>query len=390
MDELKEKIKEDIYSIKEELFSISKYIHDNPETGRKEYKASARLEDVLERHGFKIEKGYMGMDTAFKADYENGDGASIALMAEYDALVGMGHACGHNLICTSAVGAAIALQPIIDKMGGRVTVFGTPAEETNGAKVTMSAAGAFDSYDIAIMAHPSDKYSVYSSSLAMDALQFEYIGKAAHAASAPQEGINALDAVLQLFSSINALRQGMDASSRVHGIITDGGQAPNIIPDHAVACFYVRAATTQVLNVLTGRVKNCAKGAELATGTLLKVSNFEYSFDNLVTNRHIAEICRGNLKLLGINEMAGDDSDTGSTDMGNVSHRVPSMHMYFKIVKEGTPGHSIEMREAAGSQEGMNAMLTAACALAMTASDVITDNNLRLRIRDEFERSISK
>ncbi len=388
MDEIKEKIKKDIYSAKDELFELSKYIYDNPETGGREYKASARLEDMLERHGFTVKRGYLGLDTAFRADYGSGDGAAVAVMAEYDALPGLGHGCGHNLICTAAAGAAIALQPVIDWSGGLVTVFGTPAEETNGAKVTMADAGVFDPYDIAIMAHPSDKYCVYSSSLAMDALRFEYFGRAAHASAAPQEGINALDAVIMFFNGINALRQGMEEGSRIHGIITDGGKAPNIIPEHAEACFYVRASTRIGLDELKEKVLNCAKGAELATGATLKVSKFEFSFDNMITNRHLAEVCLENLKLLDVYDVSGNDENMGSTDMGNVSHRVPSMHMYFKITNQGTPGHSIEMRDAAGSSKGMNGMLTAACVMAMTAADVITDGNLRRRVRDEFNRAM--
>lgn len=386
MDEVKAKIMKSVDSIKDELISISKFIHDNPELGNQEYKSSALLEDMLEKHGFKVERGYLGLDTAFKADYGKGEGTSVALMAEYDALPGLGHGCGHNLICAAAVGAAIALKTIVDEFGGLVTVFGTPAEETNGAKVTMAAAGVFDPYDIAMMAHPSDKYCVYSSSLAMDALQFEYFGKAAHAAASPEEGINALDAVIQLFNGINALRQQMEDGSRVHGIITDGGKAPNIIPDYAKARFYVRATTRAKLDTLKEKVISCAKGAELATGTTLKVSNFEFSFDNMITNKHLAEACMENLKRLGINDIARNDENMGSTDMGNVSHRVPSMHMYFKITEASTPGHSVEMCNAAGSFEGMNAMLKAASALAMTAADVITDEGLRQRIKDEFNR----
>lgn len=388
MDGTKAKIMENVDSLRDELISMSKFIHDNPELGNQEYRASALLEDVLEKHGFRVERGYLGLDTAFKADYGNGDGTGVAIMAEYDALPGIGHGCGHNLICAAAVGAAVALKAVADEFGGLVTVFGTPAEETNGAKVTMAAAGVFDPYDIAVMAHPSDKYCVYSSSLAMDALQFEYFGKAAHAAASPEEGINSLDAVIQLFNGVNALRQQMEDGSRVHGIISDGGKAPNIIPDYAKARFYVRAKTRAKLDQLKEKVINCAKGAELATGATLEVSSFEFPFDNMITNKHLAETCMENLKRMGINDIAGNDENMGSTDMGNVSHRVPAMHMYFKITEAGTPGHSIEMCNAAGSLEGMNAMLTAASALAMTAADVIMDDNLRQRIRDEFNKIV--
>ncbi|MDI6600902.1 MAG: M20 family metallopeptidase [Thermoanaerobacteraceae bacterium] len=386
MDEIKENIDTCVDGLKDELINLSTFIHDNPELGNQEYKASALIADMLERYGFRVERGYLGLETAFKADYGKGDGVSVAIMAEYDALPGLGHGCGHNLICAAGVGAAIALKPVVDQFGGLVTVFGTPAEETNGAKVPMAAAGVFDPYDIAIMAHPSDKYCVYSSSLAMDAMQFEYLGRAAHAAAAPQEGINALDAVIQLFNSINALRQQTEDGSRIHGIITDGGKAPNIIPDHAEARFYVRATTRAKLDVLRERVINCAKGAEISTGATLKISNFEFSFDDMITNHHLAEACIENLKRLDIYDLSENDKNMGSTDMGNVSHRVPSMHMYFKIVEPGTPGHSIEMCNAAGSEKGMNAMLVAAKALAMTAADVMSDEELRQRIRDEFNK----
>ncbi|TZE82923.1 M20 family metallopeptidase [Calorimonas adulescens] len=388
MDEIKKSIDDCIDGLRDELTSLSTFIHDNPELGNQEYKAAAILCDTLEKYGFSVERGYLGIETAFKADYGRRDEVSVAIMAEYDALPGLGHGCGHNLICAAAVGAAIALKPVADMFGGLVTVFGTPAEETNGAKVPMAAAGVFDPYDIAIMAHPSDKYCVYSSSLAMDALQFEYFGKAAHAASAPHEGINALDAVLQLFNGVNALRQQMEDGSRVHGIITDGGKAPNIIPDHAEARFYVRAKTRMKLDILREKVIRCARGAEMATGSRLEISNFEFSFDDMVTNRHLAETCKENLKRLGVHELSENDESMGSTDMGNVSHRVPSMHLYFRIVEPGTPGHSIEMCNASGSEEGINAMMIAAKALAMTATDVMRDEELRKRIRDEFTKNL--
>ncbi|HHU69227.1 MAG TPA: M20 family metallopeptidase, partial [Thermoanaerobacterales bacterium] len=335
------------------------------------------------------ERGICGLPTAFKAVYRGkGEGPTVAFLAEYDALVGMGHACGHNLIGPISIGAAIALREVMDDIAGSIVVFGTPAEETDGAKVMMSEKGVFDSVDAAMMVHPSDKNSVLSSSLAMDAIEFVYTGKAAHAAAVPHEGINALDAVIILFNSINALRQQLKDDVRIHGIISEGGVAPNIIPERAVARFYIRAAERLYVDEVVEKVLSCAKGAALATGAKLSTRNFEVSFDNLITNETLAKAFEKNMKFVGVKDILSTGEGPGSTDMGNVSHRAPAIHPYIAIAPEGTPGHSKLFLEAAASPTAHDALILAAKSLALTGYDVLTDSKLLEQIKQEFREKV--
>ncbi len=232
------------------IFSISHRIHDNPELGYQEKFASGLLCDTLEQHGFTVEREYVGISTAFCARRGNGQGPRVAFLAEYDALPGMGHGCGHNIIATSALSAGIGLGAVIGELGGEVWVIGTPAEETDGAKVVMVQKGAFNQIDAALMIHPHAGYYYTTESLALDALEVEFFGKPSHAAAAPWEGVNALDAMLMTFNSLNALRQQIRPDARIHGIISNGGAAPNIIPDHTMARFYLRAKQRSYLNEL--------------------------------------------------------------------------------------------------------------------------------------------
>lgn len=259
---MKQRIIDEIQRCQEDFNNISIYIGENPELGHEEFIACATLTEELKKHDFQVEIGTCGLATAFTATYDSGKpGPVIGFMAEYDALPELGHACGHNLIGTMGIAAGIGLSKVLHETGGKVIVFGTPAEETKGGKVTMAEAGIFDQLDVAMMVHPLDSYMKSGSSLAMDAIQFEFFGKAAHAAASPHMGINALDAVLQTFNSINALRQHITSDARIHGIITEGGKAANIVPDYAVAQFYVRAANREYVNELVEKVKKCAEGA---------------------------------------------------------------------------------------------------------------------------------
>ena len=267
---LKELIIANVESNKETYLSTSHEIHAKPEIGNEEFFASGLLTELLEKEGFTVEKAVAGHETSFVARKKSAKpGPSIAFLAEYDALPGLGHACGHNIIGTQSVAAAIAFSKVLDETGGEAVVFGTPAEEggPNGsAKGSFVKHGLVEGIDAAMMIHPFGQTRPTSSSLAVDPLDFEYIGKPAHAAAAPHEGINALDAVIQLFNGINALRQQVPDDVRIHGIITHGGDAPNIIPEYAKARFYIRAATRTRLNDITRRVKAVAEGAALATG----------------------------------------------------------------------------------------------------------------------------
>lgn len=296
-----ERINSITHKILEDLKRLNEYIYHNPELGNEEFKSSKAHIEILRKYGFQVEEEYLGIKTAFKAYYESKkQGPTICYLSEYDALPGIGHGCGHNLLGTTNTGAGIVLKHLLDEIGGKVIVLGTPAEETNGAKVIMVEKEAFEGIDVAMLAHPASIYTKSGTSLAMEAIQFTFKGKASHAASDPDKGINALDAVIMTFNSINALREHILSTSRIHGIITEGGKAANIVPDLAIAQFYVRTATKAYLQELTERVKNCARGAALATGTTLEISNYEIGYDDLVTNETLSEIFSQNLRSQGI------------------------------------------------------------------------------------------
>ncbi|WP_454191675.1 M20 family metallopeptidase [Paenibacillus sp. Marseille-Q7038] len=368
---------------------ISLYIGANPELGNEEFLASKRLKEELIYHGFEVEAPVLGLDTAFIGTYTaSKPGPKVALLCEYDALPEIGHACGHHLICMMGLGAAVGLKSVIDTIGGSIKVFGTPAEETKGAKVPMAAAGLFDDCDIAMMTHPYYAFEKSGKSLAIDAVQFEFFGKSSHAAATPHEGINALDAVIQTFNGINAFRQQVKSTVRIHGVINHGGEAANIIPDYASAQFYVRAATRKELDVLTKRVIQIAEGSALQTGCTLKTSNYETSYDEMYTNETLSDVFSTNLAELGIDEkeiVSGNDH--GSMDMGNVSLRVPAIHPFIKIINEKHALHSIEFRDLAMKEQALDAMILGAKALAGTAYDVISQPDLLASIKDEFQRN---
>ncbi|MFC5453017.1 M20 family metallopeptidase [Paenibacillus aestuarii] len=370
--------------------AISSFIGANPELGHEEFLAFARLTEELEHHGFQVERGVLDIPTAFLATYDSGKpGPVVAFLAEYDALAELGHACGHHLICMMSIGAAVGLKAVIAETGGVIRVYGTPAEETKGAKVPMAAAGMFHDVDIALMAHPYYTYEKSGESLAMDAIQYEFFGRPAHAAAQPYEGINALDAVLQLFNSINALRQQVKSDARIHGIISEGGKAPNIIPDYAVAQFYIRSATRAYTNELVEKVLRCAEGAALQTGCTLRTSNYEFSYDELRTNETFSEVFTANLYAMGVqpNEIE-IGKDHGSLDLGNVSIQCPTIHPFVKIIDEKHNLHTKEFRDLAMQERALDSMIFTAKVLAQTAYDVLSDAALLERIKAEFKAKI--
>ncbi|MCC3377110.1 M20 family metallopeptidase [Cohnella sp. REN36] len=382
----KDRIRAAIDAYAPTLRDLAAYIGAHPELGHREVLASARLTEALEALGFAVSRGTLGLATAFVAEYRSAKpGPTIGLLAEYDALPDIGHACGHHLICTMALGAAAGLRPLIDELGGCIRVYGTPAEETMGAKVDMAAAGLFDDVDAALMAHPYYRFERSGSSLAMDALQFEFRGKAAHAAANPQDGINALDAVIQLFNSVNALRQQTKSDARIHGIVSHGGQAPNIIPEYAAAQFYVRSATRAYTDELARKVTACAEAAAIATGAALTTSNYEYSYDELRTNEALSDAFTSNLVASGIPaDQIASGHDNGSLDLGNVSLRCPAVHAYVQVVDQPYTLHSVEFRDAAQTDRAYDGMVFGAKMLALTAFDVFSDPALLGRIRAEF------
>ncbi|PAE25702.1 M20 family metallopeptidase [Bacillus sp. 7894-2] len=388
LSELKEAIRKNVDDNKELYLSASHQIHANPEIGNEEFFASGLLSGILEKEGFEVERAVAGHETAFLARKKSAKpGPSIAFLAEYDALPGLGHGCGHNIIGTTSVAAAIALSKVIDETGGEAVVLGTPAEEggPNGsAKGSFVKHGLLDGIDAALMVHPSNHTRLTSSSLAVDPLDFEFIGKPAHAAASPEEGINALDAVIQLFNGINALRQQLKDDVRIHGIITHGGDAPNIIPEYAKARFFIRASTRTSLNEVTRKVKAVAEGAALATGAKLNVIAFQNEVDNLLLNKTYDQVFKEVIEDLGETVVEGDRDGIGSTDAGNISQVVPAIHPYIKIGADDLVAHTVPFREAAASAKGDEALLTGAKGLALTAFQLITEPELLKSIKQEF------
>lgn len=388
LSELKEAIKKNVEENKELYLSASHQIHATPEIGNEEFFASGLLSGILEKEGFEVERAVAGHETAFLARKKSDKpGPSIAFLAEYDALPGLGHGCGHNIIGTTSVAAAIALSKVIDETGGEAVVFGTPAEEggPNGsAKGSFVKHGLLEGIDAALMVHPSNHTRLTSSSLAVDPLDFEFIGKPAHAAASPEEGINALDAVIQLFNGINALRQQLKDDVRIHGIITHGGDAPNIIPEYAKARFFIRATTRTSLNEVTRKVKAVAEGAALATGAKLNVIAFQNEVDNLLLNKTYDQVFKEVIEDLGETVVEGDRDGIGSTDAGNISQVVPTIHPYIKIGADDLVAHTVPFREAAASVKGDEALITGAKGLALTAFQLVTDPELLKSIKQEF------
>lgn len=374
--------------------TISRSVGSRPELGHEEFFAAGLLCTELAKYGFEVERGILGIETSFIAVFDTGmPGPTAGFLCEYDALPEIGHACGHHLICSMSVAAAVGLKAVLLScgFGGKIRIYGTPAEETRGAKVPMAAAGLFDDCDFALMAHPYHTFERSGESLALDAVQFEFTGLAAHAAASPYEGINALDAVLQLFNSINALRQQMRSDARVHGIIDNGGKAPNIIPDYASAKFYVRSASRTYTNELTAKVLRCAEGAAMQTGCTLTTNYFEFSYDELLTNEVLSEQFNANLIKAGIlPEQIEVGKDHGSLDLGNVSVCCPAIHPFVKVVKDRLLLHTEAFRDAAMTDYALDGMLFGAKMLAATAYDVYADPALLARIRTEFEQQTNR
>lgn len=384
---MKEKICAIIKEIKEDLIDLNEYIYNNPELGNEEFKSCKAHIDLLKKHNFHIEEKYLGIETGFKAEYRGKkEGPTIAYLAEYDALPEIGHGCGHNLLGTVSTGAGIVLSKFINDIGGNVVVFGTPAEETNGSKVILANKGAFNDISVAMLCHPNENYSESGSSMAIEPIQFTFKGKTSHAAAAPERGINALDGAILTFNGINALREHILPTAKIHGVIIEGGKAANVVPDLAIAQFYVRANTKKYLNELSEKVKNCARGASIQTGTELEITNYEFSNDNLITNKVLSEGFTKNLKIFGVEDIEKSKPSYGSTDMGNVSQVCPSIHPYFGIAKnQGIVSHTKEFRDATVTKEAYESMKNTIGALVLTGINVIEDEKLLLDIKKEFQ-----
>ena len=385
-DKLKAAVNEQVESQSRDLIDLSLKIHANPELGLKEEKALAWLTAYLKKNGFRVEKGIGSLPTSFKAVYGNSKPV-IALLAEYDALPEVGHACGHNIIAAAAVGAGTACKCIIDSCGGTVAVFGTPAEEFFGGKATMLQAGAFNGVDAAMMVHPGTRNTGITEALACINLDIKFFGKAAHAASHPEQGINALEAMILSFNAVNSLRQHIKDKARVHGIITHAGEAANVVPAYSAAKFLVRASDNTYLDELKEKVLNCFAGAALATGAQLEHKWGEVIYAPMNNNMFLARLFAQNMESLGRKVEPFESSfGFGSTDMGNVSQVVPAIHPSVAIAPIGISVHSVEFAKAAASEAGQNGLLDAAKALAMTVADLLSKPETLAKVKEEFYR----
>jgi amidohydrolase len=387
IDRLKASVISEIDSCRHQLGELSLKIHSNPELGFQEVKAAAWLTQYLEDNGFAVERGICELPTAFRGSYGQGNPA-IGIMAEYDALPDLGHACGHNLIAASAVGAGVASKLAIDQFGGTILVIGTPAEEIYGGKVVMADRGAFANLDIAMMVHFGVQDVATTQALACQTLEVEFFGKAAHAAAYPEMGINALEAMLQSFAGINSLRQHVRDKSRIHGIITDGGEAANVVPAHSAGTFIVRADDYANLGELKERVLNCFVGAATASGARLEYRWGDISYAPLRNNLALARLFRQNMQALGRKVKLSDPSKAfGSTDMGNVSQLVPSIHPLVAIAPEEVIIHSPQFALAAASEAGSRGLFDGVKALAMTVVDLVANPEIVIRVKREFQQA---
>ena len=387
-EKLKQSIVRQIEFERPSLEKIALKIHANPELGLQEFKACEWLTQYLAERGFNIERGICEMPTAFRATYGKGK-PSIALLAEYDALPGIGHACGHNLICTIALGAAIAAKPVVECYGGSIVVIGTPAEENYGGKIVMARKGAFDDLDAAMLVHPDTVDIAVVPAIACQQINVEFFGKASHASAHPAAGINALDAMILSFNNINALRQQIQSTARIHGIITDGGQAANIIPEHSAGEFYVRAVDDVYLDELLQKVLNCFIGAAAATGARLEYKPDVLRYASMNSNMTLAQLYVNNMGLIGREVKLSKSKiplNAGSTDMGNVSQITAAIHPLIAITPKGISPHSVEFAAAAASEAGINAMCDASKAMAMTVVDLLSNAETMQNVREEFKQ----
>ncbi|MBI4560879.1 MAG: M20 family metallopeptidase [Candidatus Rokubacteria bacterium] len=385
MSTVKDSLSQAVERLADELEALSHRIHANPELGYQEAKASAWLIEFLEARGLKVERGVAGVETAFRASLETGQGPTVAILCEYDALPGIGHACGHNVIATSGVGAGAALAAVREQLPkGRIQVIGTPAEEGGGGKIKLIQGGVFRDVDCAMMIHGFDRVLLHQDLLGIVRVNFDFAGKAAHASADPWEGINALDAVIQTFNAISLLRQQLRPEVRIHGIITNGGAAPNIIPEAASATFYVRAASLEYMWQVYRRVLACAEGAARATGATLKVTQGEMIYEPLKRNQTLLDLFKANLERLGVKEEAPIPDRLGSSDIGNVSQVIPAIQPLVKVAPTGTAVHSRAFLEAAVSPVAREGLVIAAKTMAMTTVDLLAGPEAVRRAKAEF------
>jgi len=386
MDPVKLRLGAEVDALAGDLFKVSEYLYANPEIGYQEFKACEFLSRFMEERGFKSERGTGGVQTAFLARpaIRLKGRPCVAFLAEYDALPGVGHGCGHNLIAAASVGASLALSRHLDGLTGTLALVGTPAEEGGGGKILLAEAGVFAEMDAAMMCHPSRLNRPGEEMFGRVKFKVEFFGEAAHASVSPDRGVNALDAMVAAYNNISMLRQQIRPDARIHGIITHGGDAPNIIPRYTAGLFYVRAAGRKYRDEVYKKVEKCIEAAAIATGAGHKIEIGQPTFDPIKRNTPLEEATRANMEALGIS-VDPDDGRRGSSDIGNLSFYLPAIHPSTAIVDPEVPGHSQIFAEATMSPRGKDALLKAAKFLAMTGYDYLTSAELRERVREAFQ-----
>jgi len=366
--------------------AVNKSIFDKPETCYQEAFACGLLRKELAAEGFSVKAPVAGLDTAFVAVHKgSGKGPTVALLAEYDALPGIGHACGHSLIAATAFGAATAIRRAAPRHPGTLMVIGTPAEEGGGGKVKMIAKGAFKGVDAAIMIHPSNKTRVIARMFAVTELTFTFTGKAAHAAAFPYKGVNALDAGVLFYNAVSALRQQLKEEARVHGIFTHGGDAPNIIPERVVMHFYVRALDRGYFRRVIEQVTQCAQGAAAAAGCKVKIEQRGHTYEPFYPNRAMGRMFLEHMGAVGIKDDGfAEAEEIGSSDIGNLSQELPTLHPEYAAGGKEDINHSRAFLKAVMSKKAAQNALAMTKAMALTVHSLLTEPELMARVKREF------
>ena len=380
-----------VENVAETLLQVSHAIHGEPELAFEEYFACELLSSTLRDSDLDVETGVYSLETAFETTINSEqDGPTVAVLAEYDALPQIGHACGHNIIATTALGATLALNAVAQSLPGRVKMLGTPAEERGGGKELMARAGAFQGIDAALMIHPAGVNLATMPSICVAEVEVVYHGKSSHASAMPHKGINALDGLLLAYQAISNLRQHIRSTERIHGIVQEGGAAPNIVPDRTVGQFYVRAANEIELAALKPRVQACFEAGATGSGCTVEVNWAGVDYLDINTNWPLAKRFRHHAEQLG-REFIDDDQalkfGAGSTDMGNVSYRLPSIHPMLAVAPPDVVIHHPDFAGWARSEKGDSAVIDGAKALARTAAEYLLSPELQHRSRDAFELS---
>jgi amidohydrolase len=389
VDEIKQLVCDEVDRVADTLISASHAIHENPELNFEEHFAHEVLTGILEDEGLKPIRGAYDLETAFEASV--GDkGSTVAVLCEYDALPDIGHACGHNIIATAGLGAGLAAATVAERMGGALRILGTPAEEGGGGKVFMADRGAFNDVDAAMMVHPASGDLVRMNTIAIQRLHVGYQGKAAHAAAAPHRGHNALDAAVLGYQNVAALRQHIKPDERIHGIFIESGAKPNIVPERSSMEWYVRSKNAKSLEPLKKRVLNCLEAGAHATSCSMSHDWIDPYYSDMVDNETICTLYSANASNIGrtLLEPDAEQKVVGSTDMGNVSYLVPSIHPMIAVAPYGTPIHTPEFAIHAKSESGDKAVIDGAKIMAMTIVDLWANKTTMDAAQSEFATAL--